>query len=74
VFARLAEGQAPQVNFGVNGHTYNKEYYLAEGIYSQWSIFVKTIAVPGSEKQSHFAKCQEACWKDVEWAFRVLKQ
>jgi hypothetical protein len=42
-------------------HEYNKKYYLADGIYSRWAIFVKTIS-----------SCQEACGKDVEHAFGVL--
>jgi hypothetical protein len=69
-----AEGRAREVNFEVNDHMYNKGSYLVDGIYPQWSTFVKTIAASSSEKQSHYAKCQESCQKDVERAFGVLQQ
>jgi hypothetical protein len=73
VFARLAEGDAPLYNCEINGHPYNKCYYLANGIYPEWSTFVKTIHEPTEEKNRRFARRHEACRKDVEHAFGVLQ-
>ncbi|KAK1602984.1 hypothetical protein QYE76_048189 [Lolium multiflorum] len=57
VFDKLAEGQAPAVNFEVNGHAYNKGYYLADGIYPTYATFVKTIPSPANEMEGYFATC-----------------
>jgi hypothetical protein len=43
LFARLASDDAPTCNYIVNGHEYNIGHYLADGIYSEWATFVKTI-------------------------------
>uniref|UniRef100_A0A2N9I1B0 Uncharacterized protein n=1 Tax=Fagus sylvatica TaxID=28930 RepID=A0A2N9I1B0_FAGSY len=69
VFTELAQGRAPPVNYSINGHDYTMGYYLADGIYPQWSTFVKTISAPVEAKKKHFARVQEACRKDVECAF-----
>jgi hypothetical protein len=73
LFANLAEGRAPEVNYTVNGHDYTMGYYLADGIYLSWATLVKSISQPMGNKNKYFAKAQEAARKDVERAFGVLQ-
>ncbi|GKF33578.1 ALP1-like protein, partial [Tanacetum coccineum] len=48
-------------------------YYLADGIYPQWSTFVKSFTVARDEKNAMFKRRQESARKDVERAFGVLQ-
>ncbi|XP_074378147.1 uncharacterized protein LOC141719667 [Apium graveolens] len=73
VFDDVLQGRASEVNFTINGNNYNMGYYLIDGIYPEWSIFVKTIPRPQSEKRRLFSKYQESQIKDVERAFGVLQ-
>jgi hypothetical protein len=73
LFAKLADGEAPEVDFTINDHSYNMGYYLTYGIYPQWAAFVKTIQSPLGNKRKYFAKAQEAVRKDVEQAFGFLQ-
>jgi hypothetical protein len=73
LFAWLADGQAPKVNYTINNNEYTMSYYLADGIYPSWATFVKTIPEPRGNKKKYFATAQEASRKDVERAFGVLQ-
>lgn len=56
----------------INGVVKNRCYWLADGIYPDWPIFLKTIQEPKNEKEKYFAQRQESVRKDVERAFGVL--
>jgi hypothetical protein len=40
-------------------------YYLADGIYPPWRIFVESITNPRTDKENMFAKKQEAVRRGV---------
>jgi hypothetical protein len=73
LFANLAEGTTPEVNYTINGHDYTMSYYLADGIYPSWATLVKSISLPMGNKKKYFAKAQEAARKNVKRAFGVLQ-
>jgi hypothetical protein len=56
LFDRLAQGEAPTINYTINGHNYDKGYYLADGVYPNWSTFVKTIKAPTNLKDNFFSR------------------
>nr|GEU95559.1 ribonuclease H-like domain, reverse transcriptase, RNA-dependent DNA polymerase [Tanacetum cinerariifolium] len=72
-FDDLLDDIAPVAPFECNEVTFEKGYYLADGIYPQWSSFVKSFMVANSEKNALFKHKQKTARKDVERAFGVLK-
>uniref|UniRef100_A0A453S9Y0 Uncharacterized protein n=1 Tax=Aegilops tauschii subsp. strangulata TaxID=200361 RepID=A0A453S9Y0_AEGTS len=66
LFGRLTKGNAPPCHYIVNGHEYNTDYYLVDGIYPPWATVVSTISNAVGRKKAHFAQRQEAARKDVE--------
>jgi hypothetical protein len=43
LFTNVLYGQAHVVNFMVNGHEYNRGYYLGDVIYPSWPVFTNGI-------------------------------
>ena len=72
VFNEFAKGRTLAVHYSINGHDYTMRYYLADGIYPKWVTFMKAIPSPQGHKRKLFVAAQEACRKDVEYAFGVL--
>nr|XP_043637926.1 uncharacterized protein LOC122608920 [Erigeron canadensis] len=73
LFGQLLEDRAHVVNFTANGEQFTKGYYLADGIYPEWSTLVKSFKCPMDPKTTKFKRYQEAARKDVEHAFGVLQ-
>ncbi|XP_010463435.1 PREDICTED: uncharacterized protein LOC104744116 [Camelina sativa] len=74
VFDDILHGHAPKVKYSVNGHEYHMAYYLTNGIYPEWAIFVKSIPLPQDQKASLFALHKEFVRKDVERDIRDRKR
>jgi hypothetical protein len=73
LFARLANGEILALQFVANGRTYDKGYYLANGIYLKWATFVKPLISPSGKKEQDIHYARAAAMKDVERAFEILQ-
>jgi predicted MPP superfamily phosphohydrolase len=73
LFVNQLRGEAPEVEFFVNGRRYTQPYYLADGIYPDWAVFVKSIQKPQTGEHKLFAEHQDGARKDVECAFGILQ-
>nr|GEV63983.1 retrovirus-related Pol polyprotein from transposon TNT 1-94 [Tanacetum cinerariifolium] len=49
IFNDLKSGRAPNVPFVVNNVPYKRGYYLTDGIYTQWSVLIKSIKNPDEQ-------------------------
>jgi Plant transposon protein len=60
--------------YTINGNSRDWMYFLVDGIYPEWSIFVNTYTDPIDPKKRTFSKRQEAARKDIECTFGVFVQ
>ncbi|KAL2621865.1 hypothetical protein R1flu_002070 [Riccia fluitans] len=67
-------GSMPSIQYEVNNNSYNLPYWLVDGIYPNWPVFMKTIPDPQGPARKLFSNVQEECRKDIEWAFGVLQK
>ncbi|XP_047965105.1 uncharacterized protein LOC125209547 [Salvia hispanica] len=73
LFNDQCNGVGPAIGFVADDNQHNMGYYLADGIYPNWPVFVKMVKHAVGQKKSYFATRQEAVRKDVERAFGVLQ-
>lgn len=73
-FHQILSGTFPPVqpNYTVAGKVFDWFYYLTDGIYPQWKVFVKTFSQPSTRKAKLFCSFQEGVRKCVERVFGVL--
>jgi hypothetical protein len=68
--AELESGMMP---YGICGEFFNKMNILVDGIYPQYSRFVKTLREPILHWEIDYCAWQEAARKDIERAFGVFQ-
>lgn len=61
-------------DYTINGNARDWLYFLVDGIYPPWSIFMSTIPNPINDKERKYKERHEAVRKDIERAFGTLVQ
>ncbi|XP_076934842.1 uncharacterized protein LOC143601274 [Bidens hawaiensis] len=73
VFDDWINETGPDSSFELRGTLYKRGYYLADGIYPDYSTIVKSLSQPIGVKRQTYKKAHDAARKDIERAFGVLK-
>jgi len=60
--------------YKINGTVRDWNYFLVDGIYPKWAIFVNSYQITDDPKKTKFSAAQEAVRKDIECAFGILVQ
>ena len=66
-------GTIQKAGFYANNNYYEHGYYLADGIYPEYSMLVKTFSQTQDEKRQYFKRVHESARKDVERCFACLQ-
>ncbi len=69
----VASGTIPRHEYRVNSRPRTRTYFLVDGIYPEFSFFVKPFSAPTNAKHQEFTRRQESVRKDIERAFGVLQ-
>lgn len=75
-FSRVLSGKFPPVSpsYKIAGRPFSWYYYLTDGIYPPWRIFIQSLSAPSDNKSKTFCTAQESVRKCVERVFGVLYQ
>jgi hypothetical protein len=70
---RIFCGDFPRIfTFIVNSVVFKTPYFLADGIYPAWALFIKIIRNATTPKERRYESAQEAVRKNVQRAFAAL--
>ena len=58
--------------YEINGNVRDWMYFLVDGIYPDWAIFVNTYSCPTDPKRKKLSARQEKVRKDIECAFGIV--
>ncbi|XP_057779656.1 uncharacterized protein LOC130998242 [Salvia miltiorrhiza] len=73
LFHNVLWENASVVHFEANNAHYTAGYYLTNGIYSEWPVFVKSPPFPSDENNKRFKVMQEVACRDLERDSGVLQ-
>ncbi|KAH9085422.1 hypothetical protein Ae201684P_005130 [Aphanomyces euteiches] len=67
------KGPARSITYNIAGRSFKVSNFLADGIYTSYTIYMKAIAQPQGRHRELYTRRQEAIRKEVERFFGVLK-